>query len=232
MKVALLLSGKMRFVEKCFSSIYNNIISPNDCDVYMQTYLDSVGVEKAIDIYKPKAVLLESEESIVSEFKSSYPNCKNNQVSVPFQWRNLRAVFSMIEEKQYDCVIRSRYDIKFSNILRVNDFDMNLMNIPMGADFCGGIFDMFAFSSQKNMKWYMSIFDFMENYDKISSCTTCHPETMMLNHLQNSPTKFPINRFDYPVFVARGTNSPLSGYFEFFNNHKNLPYVNEPHHEN
>lgn len=218
------MSGKLRFVEKCFSSVRDNILEFNDCDVYMQTYSDSNGLETAINLYKPKTVLVESEESVARDMKPAYPNCYDRMQTVPFQWRNLKTVFSMLKSGDYDCVIRSRYDIKFSHPLKLNEFDINNMNIPMGADYLGGIFDMFAFSSFENMRWYMSIFDHMDSYhDTIG----CHPETMMRHHLTSSPTKFTINRFDYPVFVARGGDHPFSGGFEFFNNHRNLPFENE-----
>lgn len=83
MKVAVCLSGQPRFVEECFPSIYNNIIKPNNADVFMHGWYDDEMLskpykyggdgewknkriekdihKKAIELYKPVDYLFESQ---------------------------------------------------------------------------------------------------------------------------------------------------------------------------
>ncbi len=79
MKVAVCISGQMRSFEKCYSNIYENIIKPNNADVFIHTWYDEnnlriEGVDpkrhniyyekgddvKVIDLYKPKSYLIET----------------------------------------------------------------------------------------------------------------------------------------------------------------------------
>jgi len=46
MRVAVCLSGQPRFVEECYPSIYNNIIKPNDADVFIHGWYDEEMLSK------------------------------------------------------------------------------------------------------------------------------------------------------------------------------------------
>ncbi len=87
MKIALCLSGQPRFVEKTYPFIYNNIIVPNNADVFVHTWFDKDDVgqpfrtdqpdwannpnnkvdpqagEKILNLYKPKSYKFEKQKT-------------------------------------------------------------------------------------------------------------------------------------------------------------------------
>lgn len=211
MKTAILLSGKLRDFKNCYPSLRHHILDRNDCDLFLQAYAEEPEIDDAICLYKPRCSIIEKEDLVSKSFVSSYSACDGRMSSCPWQWRNWKAAFSLVPSQVYDCVVRCRYDLKFDSPLDFSKFDMNEMNIPMGADWLGGICDVFAFSSYKNMMWYMTMTDLVDAYiPKIG----CHPETVLKHHLNNNPMGFPINRYKHNVYIRRGIG--LNAWDELF----------------
>jgi hypothetical protein len=95
MKVALCLSGQLRTFEKTYELIYNNIIVPNNADVFIHSWItdentyfgtdpsriyitDDNSHLKALELYKPKKYLFEKPKS----FKNYH------HLKIPIGWQN------------------------------------------------------------------------------------------------------------------------------------------------
>jgi hypothetical protein len=93
MKVALCLSGQLRWIEHCYPYIYENLIRPNNADVFVhgwynekdvgkaftdfdsnhiafKGYLDKDAHLKIIKLYKPKYYLFEKQLEFTEEIKN------------------------------------------------------------------------------------------------------------------------------------------------------------------
>jgi hypothetical protein len=75
---------------------------------------------------------------------------------------------------------------------------MGKLNVPIGGDWRGGLFDMVAFSSYQNMKHYCSLVDHINEY--VRAGVPCHSEILNLYHNQRVVE---INRFNYTVLLRR-----------------------------
>lgn len=196
MKSALILSGQIRNFEECFPSLKKHILDCNDVDIYMHAYIDDQAVQKAIDLYKPKQVLLTDH----TKFFSMCEQCLNSQPqkeTMYWMHHNIKRVFNIIPtEIRYDCVIKARYDISYTKTLTVAEYDMSCINIPAGGDFLGGYGDLFAFSNYENMLYYCSIIDYINKYVTVDNIN-CHPETLLKKHLADKK----ITRFDMPIYL-------------------------------
>ena len=90
MKVALCISGQIRSVRESFNDIYNNIILPNNADVFIHAWYDEdtldttsidfsrnrkleKGIDKhIIELYKPKKVLFEKQKIFNKTYNHLY----------------------------------------------------------------------------------------------------------------------------------------------------------------
>lgn len=88
MKVAVCISGHMRNVEKAFPNIYQNVILPNEADVFIHSWYDEEKLEfdgigrmrnlnlpenihlKTLDLYKPKKYSFEKPKDFSKSYKS------------------------------------------------------------------------------------------------------------------------------------------------------------------
>lgn len=96
-KTALLLHGQPRFFKECYSSIYDNIIKPNNCDVFIHFWNNKDGnnewsnvgpsykkntkdIEKNIDEnIENKLIKLYSPKKIISENQIDFNNTDNEE---------------------------------------------------------------------------------------------------------------------------------------------------------
>ena len=193
MKTAILLSGYARDYKNCLESLKSNILNYNNCDIFLQTYEEQNIDEKKYIIEKNKDIILNIDEIC---FKNKFPEVDVKNLF--YQWRNVKQSFILIDDT-YDCVLRSRFDIKFTSPLYLNSFDMNFINIPNKGDWNNGLFDMLAFSSHKNMKIYCELIDKINNYVNLG--VKCHSET--LNKYNISTNNIEINRFDYTIILRK-----------------------------
>jgi len=138
MKIALLLSGHLRYFDICRCSLYENLINQNEVDIFIHTWKDR-------DVSRHKNIKMEYNERVIDELRIS-PNIKNvivddydefkhQFINKPFPERlasmyyKVYKSFGMIEDK-YDIVIRSRPDLYYnSTIPIIND---GCMYIPSG----------------------------------------------------------------------------------------------------
>lgn len=198
MKTAIVMAGDSRTFKDCYPSLESCILSRNTCDVFLHLYEDECSSD-VIKTYSPKSYLLESKTDVrfvvpvVCE-KNKAP--ETDVFSLMCQWRNIQKAFSLVDS-DYDCVLKTRYDVKYTNPLVVNEYNMNCLNVPIGGDWRGGLFDMVAFASHSIMKNYCSLFSKMEEY--CESGVPCHSE--ILNRFNNR--SIPLHRFEYTVLLRK-----------------------------
>jgi hypothetical protein len=199
MKTAVVLAGDTRTFRECYSSLEACILSRNECDVYMHAYEDE-NLDEALRMYRPQKYITEKKDEISFQvpdvcYKTRFPEV--DPFSLMCQWRNLQKAFDLINGNEYDCVLKTRYDIKYANPINFDSFEMGSLNVPMGGDWRGGLFDMFGFGSYEIMKNYCSLFLRFEEYCR--SGVPCHSET--LNRFNNRNVQ--INRFEYTILLRK-----------------------------
>ena len=187
MKVAVCLSGQLREFEN--SNILNKVINPNSADVFLHTWYqdDDIGNEfscnpkpcmsrqylakdadkRVLDMYSPREYKIERPIDFTKLYDFNKYNDKKNK-GIKGMNNNLSMLHSMkvandlSKVDKYDCVIRARFDLKFSKRLIVDKFDMDVVNLFRTSILKlkkGKCYDWFAFSSSKVMDVYCSLFD-------------------------------------------------------------------------
>jgi hypothetical protein len=200
MKTAVIISGDARTFHECYPSFQSNILNYNRCDVFLHLYNDC-DKRTVLDTYKPTSYISEDRDAVHVDID---PECNINKpseinpVSVFCQWRNIKKAFSLVDSS-YDCILKTRYDIKYTNPLVLSDYDMNHVNVPIGGDWRGGLFDMMAFSSYQNMEKYCSLYENINSYAK--SGVPCHSEILNKHNLQVLGCI--VRRFSYTVLLRR-----------------------------
>ena len=126
MRVAVCIAGQLRNVEKAFPNIYQNIILPNNADVFIHAWYDETmnvtdGIQqsrcpglpenihlKTLDLYKPKKYIFEKPK----DFSRSY----KNHIVVNPEW--IHAVkdmnLSMPLDKCYEHTIKCTMSMYYS----------------------------------------------------------------------------------------------------------------------
>lgn len=197
MKVALLLAGHAKEFTNCYPNLKEYILDILKPNIYIHSYEDE-NKKEIIETYKPVSHFFECENSIPKEnFNYKTFSYMPNPMNIYYMWRKRNLCFSLIED-DYDAVIHTRFDCKYTKPIPIENFNLNHFNIPSGGDFENGIFDMFCVSSKNNMKYYFSLYNFIKNYLKEE---LLHSERLLKKHLSLSNTK--INRFDYPIILRK-----------------------------
>ena len=101
----------------------------------------------------------------------------------------------------YDCVIRLRFDMNFQAHLDLSKADLNRVYAMRHThEGCGYSYhDTFGFSNSKNMDYYSSLFNKVDDYFKVG-IEFC-PEIMLGWHLLHGP--FSIKNISYPFEIVR-----------------------------
>lgn len=158
MKVAVCLSGQLRWVEECYKEINNKIIAPNNADVfihswYSDTLADKVFTEHgqnslfykgqlqknadklAVKLYKPLNSIFEEQKDFSDLSKnidiSPYSTPAINQFSMfysIFKCNQLKKQHEIDNKFIYDAVIRCRFDLQPYQNFKAENFDLNVIN--------------------------------------------------------------------------------------------------------
>lgn len=215
MKVALCLSGQPRSVEQAFPYIKENIIKPNNPDIYVHAWVDenirgglplnagghlaSNPIPENIDdiilnLYGPTKYKFEEqiefEDKNYNERKAPMIKPKNSQS----QWYSVKQAFSLIEER-YDAIIRMRFDWGIKIPIRVKDYNLDVVTSPNDCPHYKGINDQFAFSIHDHMMVYAQLYDHIDYIYNEQGIRYCD-EQMLVQHLENfgigiNPVKIP-----------------------------------------
>ena len=144
MKVALLLTGLPRKIEEGYNSFWKNIIENYDTDIYLH-YWEDEEYQKVLEIYNPKKYIQEkpfkfTEYKIgINSFFADGVTPDDMSRPLPqydvagcfrgfpmfYSWQN---GYNLIEG-DYDCVIRSRYDLGTHNPIKLENLDLSKINI-------------------------------------------------------------------------------------------------------
>ena len=194
MKTALILSGQLRNFQECFESLKEHVLGHNDCHIYMHTYVDSdpEELQRAIQLYNPHKLLLERPEKDFTICE----DCGSQREPFFWMWRNVQAAFKLIPQGIYDCVVKARYDLIYTEPIFFQEHDLDDINIPQGANLLGGIGDLFALSSLTKIKQNCSMIDKMNQYVETDGIA-CHPETLLKHHLKDGHLQRPI----FPLYL-------------------------------
>jgi hypothetical protein len=166
MKIALCFSGQARSFEKGYEFYKKNLLDHYDVDVYIHSWKFDKQRE-LLQLYKPLSY--EFTTPPLGDFDRRYTNTPNAEKHPPrFTWRMLYSMYLCSELicRQYDWVIKSRTDYALNTVIPFNELDNTKLYIPNcrmvpTRDFGN---DQFAFSSQSNMKKYMSTFLNLDKY--------------------------------------------------------------------
>jgi hypothetical protein len=169
MKIALCFSGQVRSFEKGYEYFKRNLLDHYDVDVYIHSWKRAaVEGESCINhLYKPKDYLFE--DKLMGNYDAIYTRTPDPIKHPP------RFTYSMFYSKnevlklidgQYDWVISTRTDYALNLVIPFAELDNSKLYIPNcrmvpERDFGN---DQFAFSSQENMKKYMSTFERIDEY--------------------------------------------------------------------
>lgn len=138
MKVALLISGLARNVNEGYEKYFKHIIQNYNTDVYLHFWKDGEW-EEVLKVYSPKKYNCIDPFSF-SEYKKGVesPNDKlarpihpydvaGNYTSLPmfYGWQS---AYSLVEG-DYDCIIRSRYDMGWDDPIYLEYFDLEKINV-------------------------------------------------------------------------------------------------------
>jgi hypothetical protein len=137
MKVALLLTGLPRKVEEGYHYYWKNIVENYDTDVYLHFWEDEE-YEKVLQVYNPKKYIKELPFKF-TEYKSGVVS-PNDDMSRPLEQYDVAGNFRALPmfhswqvgynliEGEYDCIIRSRYDLGAMQPIKLENLDLNKIN--------------------------------------------------------------------------------------------------------
>jgi hypothetical protein len=167
-------------------------------------------VDEVISLYNPKFILSEDFNSepiqrlVLRAWELdvySPMNGESNPVSVMVMWYKIKSSlelmshFERMTSKKYDLIIKGRFELTFHDDIQINP-DPDIISIPPGYDWRGGINDILAYGGRDSMQWYCSMYDYMQYYI-IHERVLFHPETLMKHHLFKS--KFGVDRPDLRI---------------------------------
>lgn len=190
MKIAVCLSGQLRFFEKSFPLLKVNLIDRYKTDVFLHTWYSSsyenkefekshtevsqgtynVGnIEKCLIQYKPISFLIEEPKTF---FNFVYGTRENNACSMFYSinaCNNLKIMHERLCGSLYDWVIRLRFDWALSNFIDLHLLDQNTIYVPDYNSTSSNIenkhmCDQFAIGSSNNMNVYSETFNTIPNY--------------------------------------------------------------------
>jgi len=212
MKVALCLSGHLRSYKDSYSSLFDKIIDPLKCDIFIHTW-DKIGFDgvrgdqslvnvdvnrdELIEFYKAKDVLVEKTKAFnTSKYHNRMgPGTRNaNTVISMFyglkQCNDLKLKFESVNNFTYDVVIRARPDIlinEFSSNEVSNSVNHDGIYFPKFGNY-HGLNDQFAFGKSAHMNVYSNFYLSLDRFFNMGCLW--HPESFV---------KFGIKFFRIPI---------------------------------
>lgn len=136
MRVAVLICGKCpKDYKKYRDSIYNTLIKPYESDVFISTWTDNTYDPSELwSLYKPKRLLIGSMNSIKDKIDKFNEFTKKNGISqvlgsmYPLFYKlytanQLRIQYQEENNFKYDIIIRTRFDLNFSERMFANSIE-------------------------------------------------------------------------------------------------------------
>ena len=197
MKVALLLTGLPRKVQEGYDNCWKHIIENYDTDVYLQFWEDE-DYEKVLEVYNPKKYICEKpfkftnyKIGINSYFADGItPDDMSRPIpeyDVAGNFRGFPMFYSWqvgynLIDDDYECIIRSRYDLGTPTPYTLENLDLTKLNIsamhwpgspitddnlcitsqPVADRLFSDVFDEFIYNAKKTGKITFQEKNFME----------------------------------------------------------------------
>jgi hypothetical protein len=227
MKVAVCISGQPRNVQATYPHIYENLIEPNNADVFIHSWIDpnfigrrpvsSGGViasdvipsnidQIILDLYQPKAYVFEPHvEFDGSKFEErKYPQIKPKN-SISQRYSVFRSIALAMTHDNYDCIVRIRFDWAIGVPIEVMDFDLSRLICPGDCPHPNGINDQFGFGNTDVMMCYGGLYYNLDNlYD--AGLPFCD-EILLYHHMISNG--FEISPINIPYQIVRGPDAHL-----------------------
>lgn len=211
-RIAVLMCGRIRSFESCYSSHFKHIFDMYETDVFLAH--NSLNHEDNIDLFK-KTYPVIGYQSYTIDLVPYAKRIKNNTnygvngYYCIYMFECLYYAYNLMEQKahaeniRYDAVIYMRADEIIKSDLIIPDIlESNTIYIPEHNDACNtGINDQFAFGSMESMKIYSSLIQHIFNY--YDSGALFHPESLMKYHIQQSKLNIIRFSFDYHLNQTR-----------------------------
>ena len=137
MKVALLLTGLPRKIEEGYEHYWKNIVENYDTDVYLHFWEDEE-YKKVLNVYNPVKFVKEIPFKF-TEYCYGVVS-PNDDMSRPLEQYDVAGNFRALPmfyswqtgynliEGEYDCIIRSRYDLGTPNQIKLENLDLTKIN--------------------------------------------------------------------------------------------------------
>ena len=219
MKVALCLSGHLRKFEQTFYSLNTHLLRKYNPDIFIHTWdklgfscpyktdsvLSSTNIKlsKINQLYNPKKIIIESSdfvEHLKSEGDKYAPHLKGQPKHVGhmasmfykiYACNELRKLFELENNLNYDCIIRCRPDLVFNDSVVLPDkIEENTIWIPKFISHHNWYTDQFAIGSSDVMDLYSSVYFDIPEY--FQAKMDFYPEKFMFwaLHKKNINVKF------------------------------------------
>ena len=174
MKIALLLSGQVREIEKSFPAIKKCIITPTDCDIFARVCKDEHTESLYPFLTEKDCVGWEVEEDfLIDSVRFPFTGSdKNNRMQRYYQ--QLYGIYKVNEQRKkhdvlYDLVIRCRLDLKPVTCLSsLWALGKNTLYTPICNSY-GGLNDQFAIGSPEVIDVYANRFNIIKNTKTIDN---------------------------------------------------------------
>jgi hypothetical protein len=130
MKVGIIITGIARYVQLGYEQFYKSLIEKYNPDIFIYTW-DDYEVNEIKKYYSPKK--FQAIEPINFSEYSFYYNIPKyiekygggSLLPMIYCWEN---AIKMVDDK-YDCIIRSRFDIKIDSEIKIENMDLSKINI-------------------------------------------------------------------------------------------------------
>lgn len=200
-KIALCISGQPRSSMFCYPYIYDAFINNDyDVDVFIHTW----NYCRAIDLYKPKKLEIESEQDILKEILTQI-NLNNIQIEGNvsnniLMYYSIKKCFDLIDSS-YDIVIRSRFDLLLQPKFDIHTIIDELFSkkyeiyIPNEIFNMGGYNDQLAIGTYDSMEVYSNTIFNLNDFSQISG--KWHPEMFLGMQLNQNNIKVYQSDIDY-----------------------------------
>jgi hypothetical protein len=187
MKTAVMFYGLPRYVERTFPKIRDNIIIPNNADVFVHTWVDDTVINtpqqhyndetlvsdvithdiihKIDKLYKPKSISYGCRPNLK---KVAHPRINLNSklhVSIyeqhisGYKVNNLRLEYQKEHNVKYDMILRCRFDNYSHTKWIANQYDVNKLYVPFRNDVESDnpVLDQMAWGNDENMTIYSDV---------------------------------------------------------------------------
>ena len=222
-RIALCLSGHIRGIENTIDNIYDNIVSVNNCDIFISTWdvqstnnrffeRNTKSMTALLNIIneklKPKKLDIEPQKHFDFKFLDKLNNelrDLNGVISMFYKIHRSNAIKKEYENQnnfKYDYVIRYRPDLKLSKPLIFNNkIKKDVVYFTEDGHYTG-LCDQAFFGSSEIMDFTSDIYlHFFEYAKRLNSV---NPERFVLEHLQSNQVPFDFTDFKPIILRSNG----------------------------